>query len=149
GWERSAGRRRWTATQNARRRQEHAVQDPFSSGLVVVGGQAGDHRRSLLRRHKEEREVIAVIEDSVARAHHRLRIRRPCQSNSGLEFLSIWVDEETKPRFPVVAQTVVHGQRRRELPLVLSKEAEVAVVESEREVADSRGQERIGPACGQ
>src|SRR5260370_13112541 len=103
------GRRSRTARENARRRKKHAVEEPGPGLHIVRSWQAGDGRRTLRPRDKEERECVPVVEDSVAGADNRLRVRRIRKSDSGLERAIIGIYEGAESRIKVPAQAVIHG----------------------------------------
>ena len=114
--------------------------------LVSHERQAGDDRRPLWSRNKEEGQVISIGEDPVSGANHGLGIGSEGKSHSGLKVLVITVDKEPQAGFEIVAQAVVQGKLPGELPLVLREESIVAVVEIDVEIRCLRRQEGVLPS---
>src|SRR5262245_56274245 len=121
-----------------RRRQESRRIDQIqlpASGL----GPPTNHRQSYARKearnrllipgNEEEGHVVAIEKQPVAGATYGLIVRRVSDARSRLNGPPILLDLIIQSRFKVVAHAVIEGQLWSQPPLILRKEAVVAVIE--------------------
>src|SRR5262249_45353661 len=85
--------------------------------------------RLLIPGNEEKGHVIAIEKQPVAGSNYGLIVRRVSEAYSRLNGPPIGIDMIFQSRFKVVAQAVIEGQLWGQPPLILRKEAVVAVIE--------------------
>ena len=104
-------------------------------------------RNHLLRvGHKEERQVVAVIKHSEAGSKHGLAVGRPGEANARLPIAVVRLHILGQARLIVPAQAEVHRELGREPPLILGKEAPIAVVNLLGESVEQTRWKRVRPS---